>query len=215
MTTLMQQGSRRWLIMISTVLVLAFAGVAWIQSSSIQLLRGSVQYKGGSIVWSFFQLETEYVRLREALRRLYLEPGSTSLEQVQLRYEVFVSRINTVSVKESGAIGKLGDQGRQTMRQLEAVVLEIDKVLASELEKPLSAADLRQVLALLDPLAAPLHDLSLQAQQEEATQIGARNDAVEQQYRISLECHTTQRSAVSGGWCRIFKPSGRHRQRHR
>ncbi|MEY8879282.1 MAG: ATP-binding protein [Leptothrix sp. (in: b-proteobacteria)] len=172
--------------MISTVLVLAFAGVAWIQSSSIQLLRGSVQYKGGSIVWSFFQLETEYVRLREALRRLYLEPGSTSFEQVQLRYEVFVSRINTVSVRESDAIGKLGEQGRQVMRQLDAVVAELDKVLASEVEKPPSVAGLRQVLTLLDPLAQPLHDLSLQAQQDEATMIGARNDAVEHQYGIGL-----------------------------
>ncbi|MFM2056612.1 MAG: hypothetical protein RLY71_997 [Pseudomonadota bacterium] len=186
MTTVVEQGSRRWLIMISAVLLLAFAGVAWIQSSSIELLRGSVQYKGGSIVWSFFQLETEYVRLREALRRLYLEPGSTSFEQVQLRYEVFVSRINTVSVRESDAIGKLGEPGRQVMQQLDAVVVKLDKVLASEVEKLPSAADLRQVLTLLDPLAQSLHDLSLQAQQDEAMMIGARNDAVEHQYRIGL-----------------------------
>jgi hypothetical protein len=180
------QGSRRWLIMISAVLVLAFAGVAWIQSRSIEFLRGSVEYKGGSIVWSFFQLEAEYLRFREALRRVRLEPATTSLEQVQLRYEVFVSRVSNISAKESGSISQLGGEGQRVMAQLDALVAETDKVLAQDIPSPPSSAELQRVQELLDPLAEVLHDMSLQAQRHEATLVGLRNEAVEQQYRIGF-----------------------------
>jgi signal transduction histidine kinase/ActR/RegA family two-component response regulator len=174
------------LILISMALLLAFAGVAWIQSQSLALLRGSVQYNGGSVVWSFFQLETEYLRLRDSLHSVLLAPGSVPLDAMQQRYEVFVSRVRLVRAQEPDAIRQPGSPGARVMAQLDRFVVEADRVLGEGVDQAPTASQLQALSELLAPLAEPLHDLSLQAYLGEAERIGQRNDAVQVQYRIGI-----------------------------
>ena len=58
-------GSRRvgrLLTVMALLLALVFGGIAWLQAQSLRLLSANVVYQGDNIVWSFFQLETEYLR---------------------------------------------------------------------------------------------------------------------------------------------------------
>ena len=69
------------------MLVLAFIGVAWVQSRQVSLLYRATQRQDDYLVWSLFQLETEYLRLRGELQRALDRPAlPLDREALQLRY---------------------------------------------------------------------------------------------------------------------------------
>ncbi|MEY4755091.1 MAG: hypothetical protein RJA44_2766 [Pseudomonadota bacterium] len=186
MSASLMTRSRRLLILISTGLVLAFSGIAWVQMSALALLRNNVQYQADSLLWGFTQLETEYLRLREALRLLQLDPRSTSLDNVQLRYELFVSRVRELSPQQTNSLTKQGELGRHMMVRLEEFIAVADQMLSEEATRPPTQTELGQLLEMLDPMAADLRDLTLDANHTEAERVARGNEAVERQYRLAI-----------------------------
>jgi hypothetical protein len=71
----------RWLAPAALTLVLLLAGVGWLQTRSLALLNGAVLYEGDNLLWSFYQLNTEYLRLRELLRLVALESDPATAER--------------------------------------------------------------------------------------------------------------------------------------
>ena len=63
-----------WLLVTSIGLVLAFAAIAWVQMRQVALLNATVRDESDSVVWRFFQLESEFLQLRDQLREAQLEP---------------------------------------------------------------------------------------------------------------------------------------------
>ena len=47
-------------------------------------------------LWTFFQLESEYLRFSNALNQRVLSSQSITMEQLQLRYDIFVSRTSAL-----------------------------------------------------------------------------------------------------------------------
>jgi hypothetical protein len=43
--------------------VLLLGGVGWLQTRSLALLYGAVLYEGDKLLWSFYQLDSEYLRV--------------------------------------------------------------------------------------------------------------------------------------------------------
>ena len=63
-------GTRRiWLALIGLSLALALLGTAYVQWRQYDLLDGTTQYQNDALGWSFFQLETEHLRLRNEMQR--------------------------------------------------------------------------------------------------------------------------------------------------
>ena len=57
-----------WLVATGVGLVLALAAIGWVQWRQVSLLSGTVRYEGDNLVWSFFQVESEFLQLRDVLR---------------------------------------------------------------------------------------------------------------------------------------------------
>ena len=58
----------RWLLITGLGLVLAFAAIAWVQWRQVVLLSATVRQEGDNLLWSFYQLEGEFLQLRDRLR---------------------------------------------------------------------------------------------------------------------------------------------------
>ena len=122
-------GSRRvgrLLAVMALLLALVFGGIAWLQAQSLRLLSANVVYQGDNIVWSFFQLETEYLRLGQQLRDFARDGAALPSPQRDLaetdlreRYDIFVSRISLVDPQRT----------REVMPDLKNVVLSARHLL--------------------------------------------------------------------------------------
>ena len=78
--------------LVGVLLALALAAVALVQARQFALLKHSVAYQDDYVVLSLYQLEAEYLRLREAWVRARYERGQLDAEALQLRYDIWVSR---------------------------------------------------------------------------------------------------------------------------
>ena len=186
---------RGWLVMLATTLALALAAAAYVQWRQYDLLDSSVHYQNDALGWSFFQLETEHLRLRNemhvALADLSLslplqQSRAAPREALQNRYDIFVSRIGLVDHDRAARI--MPDHGiyTQAMLQVRAFVDEADRYLGEKPAAALDAAALRQLLVRLDGLSVPLHDLSLGASHLLYERVSQRNAAVRTQSKLSL-----------------------------
>jgi len=182
---------RGWLVMLATTLVLALLAAAYVQWRQYNLLDSSVHYQNDALGWSFFQLETEHLRLRNqmhvALADLSLtQSRAAASEALQNRYDIFVSRISLVDHERAARIMPDHSIYTQAMFQVRAFVAEADRYLGEKPAAPLDAAALRQLLVRLDGLSVPLHDLSLGASHLLYERVSQRNAAVRTQSQLSL-----------------------------
>ena len=179
-----------WLLVTSIGLVLAFAAIAWVQMRQVALLNATVRDESDSVVWRFFQLESEFLQLRDQLREAQLEPEDMvrlpMAERVRQRYTLFASRLPLVSQERVGHLGDFGRDHGPTLAALRAFVQHHDKVLAENADRPLTRQTAVACLAELSDLFTPIHALTLRANQVIAEQVGRRNDAVRDQTRLSI-----------------------------
>ena len=78
---------------VSVLLVLALSAVAMLQWRQQRLLDATVRYQDDYLQVSLAQLQVEYLRLRAALART-VEAPQPDRDAVQLRYDIFVSRVD-------------------------------------------------------------------------------------------------------------------------
>ena len=176
----------RWLLVTGLGLVLAFAAIAWVQWRQVMLLSATVRHEGDNLVWSFFQLESEFLQLRETLREAQAQPGADADERVRLRFELFASRLPLVSPERVQPLAEMGADHAPTWALLQAFVVAHEGLLAESASQPLTASAIAAVLTDLAPLRVAVHDLSLRSNQAMAEQVGLRNDAVRDQIRLGI-----------------------------
>src|SRR5687768_17845218 len=70
---------------IGFVILIALAGVAYVQSRQFQLLNLTVQYQDDYFTLSLYELETEYLRLRASWKEALDERRPLDREALQLR----------------------------------------------------------------------------------------------------------------------------------
>ena len=179
-------GIGRWLTLLAGLLLAVFAGVAWLQSQSLALLNATVQYQGDNLVWSFYQVEAEYEKLRNQARELSFDPTPEKIEQLQTRYELFVSRLSLIEPERTDAVLVRLPLQDQVLRDVHAFVAHADTLIGPDAKPTLAAPFWRDLEQRLEPLAGPIHELSLQANRGIAEQVAVRNDAVRQQNRIAI-----------------------------
>jgi two-component system, sensor histidine kinase len=177
---------RGWLFALIGVLTLVVFAVAYVQWRQYKLLDATGRYQNDALGWSFSQLETEQLRLRDEMQRYLADPQHANGNAVQLRYDIFVSRVGLVDHER--AAGIMSDQAayQPAMAQVRAFVVQADTLLGPQPAQPLDAAGARALVAMLDKLNVPLHDLSLGASHllyERATE---RNAAVRQQSELGV-----------------------------
>jgi two-component system, sensor histidine kinase len=180
---------RRWRIAVSAMgllLVLALAGVAWLQARQYEALNGTRRYQDDYLVWSLFQFETEYLKLRLALEQAAGPSVAVDPDQVAQRYEIFVSRLNLVESEHAALVLAHHPDYQRTLTRTQDFVRWADAL-------PLNGALIREhperiaeIVDRLEPLADPIRDLSLTSTHHVAQDVTTRNEIVRSQSRVSL-----------------------------
>ena len=182
-----QHSARRlWLIIVAGFLVLALLAMGYVQWRQFKLLDTAATVQHDALGWSFSQLETEHLRLRNQMLLSVGDLARHPVATLRLRYDIFVSRVGLVD--HPRAAGIMGDQPAygQTIAQVHAFIQEADRYLADNPAQALDADALARLLPQLDALGVPLHDLSIGASHLLYQRATERNNAVRQQSRLSI-----------------------------
>ncbi len=180
---------RRWRLAIAAMgllLVLALAGVAWLQARQYQALNGTRRYQDDYLVWSLFQFETEFLKLRLALEQAAGPSVAVDPDQVAQRYEIFVSRLQLVETEHAAQVLAHHPDYQRTLARTQDFVrwadaLPFDGALIRE-----HPGRLREVIERLEPLGDSIRDLSLTSTHHVAEDVSQRNALVRRQSRVSL-----------------------------
>ena len=173
----------RGLILIGATLACVFAGVVYIQLRQSEMLNTAVRYEDDNIVWAYFQLETEAMRLQTSIEHvLNHEQDRTELQE---RYDIFVSRVGVI---DHGLYSSLLDGTQEYLQarpKLDAFIRKADAYFGRQGGAGLDLDGLRRLDAELEVLSGPLRDLSLVANQRVAEQVDARNKSMQQHILVS------------------------------
>ena len=180
---------RRWrtgIAAMGLLLVLTLAGVAWLQARQYEALNGTRRYQDDYLVWSLFQFETEYLKLRLALEQAAGPSVGVDPDQVAQRYEIFVSRLNLVESEHAAQVLAHHPDYQRTVARAQDFVRWADAL-------PLNGTLIREhpqripeIVARLEPLADPIRDLSLTSTHHVAQDVTRRNEIIRNQSRVSL-----------------------------
>ena len=180
------QPRRVWLFAVGGVLAAVLLAVGYVQWRQYKLLDTASHFQNDALGWSFSQLETEQLRLRNQLQLYVDDPERYGADQVQLRYDIFVSRVGLVDHERAARIMRDQAAYQPAMAQVRAFVKAADRYLGEAPARSLSAASGGELMDLLDALNVPLHDLSLGASHLLYQRATERNNAVRQQSELSI-----------------------------
>ena len=175
--------------LLGAVLALALAAVALVQARQFAMLNESVAYQDDYAVLSLYQAEAEYLRLREAWARAQFEHEPFDAAALQLRYDIWVSRIGLL---HHNAIARLMTDNNDyvtPLRRMDDFIVRADQLLGPNRAQPLDGSALAALAELqpaLDALGAPIHSMMLSASHQVSAQIAARNATVRRHNQVAL-----------------------------
>ncbi len=180
------EHAKRWLLLIVAVLLAAFATVAALQWRQLAMLNASMRYQSDNLVWSFFQFQAEYTRLHNTLRDFDREPATFNRETLQMRYDIFVSRIELVEPQRTMAQMEPQPIQTDTLARAKRFVALADVYLGANALVPVNPAAVHALLVALDDLGSAPNEMLMWANDVTASQAGDRSMVVRQQNQISL-----------------------------
>ena len=174
-----------WFIASGVLLIVSLLAAFIVQVRQQALLQQAVQGQDDYLVLNLFQFETEYLRLRERWRQASADPA-TAREQLQLRYDIFISRISLLQTDRAQRVLSDSPEYGTAQRAIRDFVDRCDLYLGQSAQAPFSAASLKALLADLEALDAPVHQMLLAGAHRVALQVAARSDAIAQHNRIGM-----------------------------
>jgi hypothetical protein len=131
-----------WFIASGVLLIMSLLAAFFVQARQQALLNQAVQGQDDYLVLNLFQLETEYLRLRERWRQAAADPP-TAREQLQLRYDIFISRIGLLQTDRSQRVLSESPEYGSAQRALRDFVDRCDLYLSQSAQAPFSGASMR------------------------------------------------------------------------
>jgi two-component system, sensor histidine kinase len=177
---------RAWMGWLATALVLVLVAIAYVQWRQFKLLDTASHFQNDALGWSFSQLETEQLRLRNEMQSHLDDPAAHGLAAVRLRYDIFVSRVGLVDHERAARIMAQQAGYGPAVAKVQAFVREADQWLGEKPSMPLTRSAVVHLLPMLDELGVPLHDLSLGASHLLYQRATERNNAVRQQAQMGI-----------------------------
>ncbi|MDP3221952.1 MAG: hybrid sensor histidine kinase/response regulator, partial [Rubrivivax sp.] len=170
-----------WLGLIGFGLLLALLGVALVQARQFQLLQQAVRSGDDFAVLSIYQVEIEYLRLRESWRRARESRTDLSPEDLKLRYDIWVSRVALLEGPRPRRLIAEVPSYLDTLFEVQRFIALADTTLGENPRAAVDASFLATRLPALYALGPGIHSLSLGAAHSLAEQNERRNLAVRQQ----------------------------------
>ena len=171
--------------LIGVLLAAMLVATVWLQGRQLEWAGQAQAVNDGYSVLSLYQVETEYLRLLEQWRDT-LSAEVPDLGTLQLRYDVWVSRISLLTAPPLRDLMN-GDRAyTEAVEQLQAFVQHADKQLGAERTGPPSPDALAPLTDDLRALSAPVHAMTVAAAHRVAARVDARNQALSRQTRIGI-----------------------------
>ncbi len=177
-------AGRGWFVAVGALLVAALLAAAVVQWRQHQLLDQTEQYQNDYLQISLHQLQGEYLRLRSTWKDT--GAGLAGNETLQLRYDIFVSRVELLEVPHLARI-MLGQRDFDATRQaLRGFVARADRLIGPRADVPATPELLNMLQRPLDDLDAPIQALTLDGGHHLANQVAQRNDTLRGLNRLSI-----------------------------
>ncbi|RQO55957.1 sensor protein [Paucibacter sp. KBW04] len=162
-------------------LALLYTAIGVVQLRQHQALSHVSQRSNQEEAFALWQLEMEYQRFSEALTQRVMAPQEMGLDELKLRYELFVSRMLLLDAPTTR--GLLRDQAllHRSRAEIESFVQQADAVLGEQVTQAPSHARLQALRAPLAGLRGGIHDMSLDAVSAAAMAVDERTAQVRQQ----------------------------------
>ncbi|HVL46354.1 MAG TPA: ATP-binding protein, partial [Acidovorax sp.] len=175
------RDSRRYLlrlVLCTTVLAGAMAVLLVLQLTQRQAILKSADLRSDSITALSFQMEREFLRLRQAIEVNAQSNAPIDLETLRLRSDVFASRLQLMQDTPSTIALQERTEYQATMPQLMALMDKVDAVLMPSAEP--MRIQLAQLLPAFDALGPQTQHLTMAAtrqtavllEQQELTMLG-------------------------------------------
>jgi two-component system sensor histidine kinase/response regulator len=173
-----------WVLIVS--LVLLYVAIGAILAHQYRSLSEVMRSGDDNALWAFAQLSSEYQRFDHALHTYMLDPiaprrnqasdlrGSIGIDELQLRYDIFVSRVSTIQTDSAARLMGAEPIYQQTLQALEHFIKTGDSALEAFARRgtPLDAALLREQLQALQD---DIQDLVYTSAQLAARTVDERN----------------------------------------
>jgi signal transduction histidine kinase/CheY-like chemotaxis protein len=174
-----------WFGVTGLLLLATLLAAAFVQVRQYALLNLTIQNQNDYLVLSLYQLETEYLRLREEWRQ-DLDTAAANPAPLQLRYDIFLSRVTLLRTERAKLLIDHVPNAQQVLRQIDSFSSRGDLYLSAEPRGPLSPQAARALLGELVALGDPIHQMLLDATHQVASQVTERQDKVRQHNEIGL-----------------------------
>ena len=180
-----RQGSL-WFGLGSALLLITLVAVAFVQVRQYVLLNQAANAQDDYLVLSIQQIETEYLRLREQWQRAAEPARAAPKDDLQLRYDIFVSRIDLLQGERSVRLLKRVPSSMALLEQLRGFIAAADVHLGAGVQAPWTAANAQALLPALMSLGDPIRQVLLDANQQIAEQVTSRRERLRQHNVIGL-----------------------------
>ncbi|HRZ61730.1 MAG TPA: ATP-binding protein [Rubrivivax sp.] len=172
---------------VALLLALALAGVALVQVRQTAMLREALVEQDDYVALSLYQIEIEYLRLREQWVRSLAQGEDLDREALQLRYDIWVSRVDLLRNERAARLMVGNHDYEDTLGAMLAFIARADRLLGPQAQAQVpDAARLRALEPDLLALGQPIHTLSISAAHHVSNQMAERNAAVHQHNRIGM-----------------------------
>ncbi len=173
--------SKRLLGLLIASLVLAYATIGVLQYRQYRALDDVMRRGDINALWAFAQLNVEYERFDHALNAYLLDATTMPHAQLQLRYDVFVSRIGAVSSGTASTLMRDDPAYQQGMKDLMALTALGDRVLGPNGASSPSRQMLEDLRAQFASIRPSVREMSLAATQSSGELTDQRNRQVQNQ----------------------------------
>ena len=195
-TSLARWGWRHWSAVVGGLLAVTLGPLGWIQWQQVRLLDDMSSNQVESILWQAHQLDRELSRLDRSVAHALIDPGTANADELQLRYEVFLSRIDLLiqiprrDLLERSAIYAQTTAALQRFSAVaEPLFADPEKLLAS----PQQLTLLDERMGVLLPMMAKL---THEANRADARFFDERNSQLHQQGVLVITLAAVQAVAV-------------------
>ncbi|MDT7514719.1 ATP-binding protein [Rhodoferax mekongensis] len=154
-----------WLAVGTGVLAVAMAILLALQITQKRAIERANNLRADSITALVFQFEREFMRFRQTLEANVIRPGALDEDNLTLRYDLFLSRLNLLRDNPTTDLITHRAEYKKAMPHVEQVVAMADKVMAAT---PLNKKNLAELLREFNGLGVDVQALSLAANSEVA-----------------------------------------------
>lgn len=163
------RDSRRyllWLALGTVIMAAAMAVLLVLQFTQQQAIRKSADLRSDSLIALSFQLEREFLRLRQAVDVNAHSHASIDLETLRLRSDIFASRLQLMQDTPSTIDLQERAEYKSTMPQLAALMGDVDAALLPPNEP--TRAQLANLLPTFNAIGPNVQELTMVATRQTA-----------------------------------------------